>query len=512
MIPALGDNGRFGVVVAVAIGLAGSAAAEPVASPQAPAFSPAFSMTIDGLPARRVAVDTPRTEPTAFAGPVSKTIYLERCRGGCVVHMGMNDARTNTSTIPMVQVAMVTEFTNSTGTPGTAADNEWRRLVTCMQEVYSPYNVVVTDVKPTTGTYHEAIIAGDPRDIGLGRDILGVAPLASDCSALDNVMSFSFANRHPKIPGDINGNILNVCWTAAQESAHAFGLDHEYSFVAGNRSACSDPMTYRNDCGGEKFFRNEPASCGETTTRPCKCGTSQNSHAKLVTVFGAGTPITGKPTAVLVSPTTGGALGTTVSVDAGAKRGVARVELYFNGFKWAEQPGAAFELTGQPDPSSYAIRVPADLPDSVVDVKAIAYDDLGASTESGLATVTKGTPCATAATCVKGQKCEAGKCFWDPANGEIGDDCSYAQFCKSGLCSGTKDQQICTQPCIPGDASSCPADFACLMSSPSAGVCFFASTGGGCCSVGEGDALWWGHLGLGAAAFGFVVRRRRRRR
>ena len=41
-------------------------------------------------------------------------------------------------------------------------------------------------------------------------------------------------------------------------------------------------MTYRNDCGGEKFFRNEIANCGETANRTCKCGGTQNSHAKIL--------------------------------------------------------------------------------------------------------------------------------------------------------------------------------------------------------------------------------------
>ena len=35
----------------------------------------------------------------------------------------------------------------------------------------------------------------------------------------------------------------NICWTAAQETAHALGLDHEYVFADGT-SACSDPMKF----------------------------------------------------------------------------------------------------------------------------------------------------------------------------------------------------------------------------------------------------------------------------
>ena len=82
----------------------------------------------------------------------------------------------------------------------------------------------------------------------------------------------------------------NICWTAAQETAHALGLDHEYVFSDGT-SACNDPMTYRMDCGGQKFFRNKAAQCGEVGVRTCRCGGSQNSHVKIRGVFGDGTSL-----------------------------------------------------------------------------------------------------------------------------------------------------------------------------------------------------------------------------
>jgi MYXO-CTERM domain-containing protein len=383
--------------------------------------------------------------------------------------------------------------------------------------VYSPYNVMVTDQPPTGGVaFHKAIVAGNPGDIGYKPDILGVAPLSSDCSAIDNVISFTFANSHPGNASTANERVLAICWTAAQESAHAYGLDHEFQFTEitaltpNNGSACNDPMTYRTDCGGQKFFRNASAKCGETgTSRPCKCGATQNSHLKILSVFGAGSPITGNPTIALTDPAVGGSLNRGVSAMAGSKRGVARVELYFNGYKWVEVPGAQFGVKGQPAPSPYTALVPSELPNSIVDVKMIAYDDLGAATESSVVTVTKGAPCESASTCAAGQKCETGKCFWDPPAGEVGDSCSFPQFCKSGVCTGTSDQQICTQSCIPGVADSCPSGLECLMQSANAGVCFFPTTGG-CCSVDRSDRAWWVQLALAAAVLAYVGRRRRR--
>src|SRR5437868_14125600 len=78
--------------ILVAVWGAAPAAAGPVGSPV---------LTATGVPGERIAVDTP---PERFATPnaasVSPTIYLNRCRGGCTVHMGNNDARTDTSSIP----------------------------------------------------------------------------------------------------------------------------------------------------------------------------------------------------------------------------------------------------------------------------------------------------------------------------------------------------------------------------------------------------------------------------
>ncbi len=499
------------VALAATLAAASFASAETkttTTNPDAPA-------TLGG---KRLAVETPVTAytPRVQGAGISPTLFLDRCAGGCNIHGGnINDARTLTSTIPNPGDYLVNEFENAAHQSGAAADAEWGMFVQCMKEVYSPFMVNVTDVQPPPGvSYHLALVAGKPPEVGLGNDILGVAPLAGNCAAFDNVISFSFANAHPQT--DPKDRALNICWTAAQESAHAFGLDHEYAFIDG-RSACNDPMTYRFDCGGEKFFRNETAKCGEDQDRPCQCGANQNSHLKILSVFGAGTPITAAPMSTVTTPSVGStaasSLPATVISSAFSPRGIARVELYLNGFKWADAKGAAFGRTGQPV-SAYGLTVPPGVPDSVYDVVARAYDDLGAFTDSAPITVTKGAAggCATAATCAAGQKCEAGKCFWDAPIGEVGDDCTFAQFCKSGVCQGTADQQICTQSCVPGVSDSCPtgSGLSCVEVSTGEGVCFFVEDSGGCCSASGGNG--WVPGGLAAFVVGAVLFRRRRPR
>lgn len=479
------------LVVAV---LGGIAEAAPDARPASPS-------------GKRLAIDTP---VEAFSGPelagpasglrhaISRVIYLERCVGGCRVTGGnVNDARTLTSTIPSAGSYTITEFEDALGNRGAAANTEWNLLVQCMREVYSPYDVEITDQRPTAGSYHLAIVAGNPQQIGLAPNVLGVAPLAGNCAAFDNVISFSFSGAHPQT--QIEAHMLNVCWTAAQESAHAFGLDHEFEFVDG-RSACNDPMTYRMDCGGQKFFRNQAAFCGEEQQRDCKCTTVQNSHRSLEQLFGPGALLTAAPTVSLQNPPTpDGPLPANVIAMASSPRGVAKVELFLNGFPMVTVPGAAFGVDGQPA-SSYGLVPPANLPNSIYDMFVRASDDIGAFTDTPVVRVIKGGPCTSAEACLPEQACEEGRCSWDPAVGEIGDECGYDQFCKSLLCRGTADLQICTQTCVVEDPLGCPVDMSCNN-----GVCFF--TEGGCCSAAPGQ---WMPAGLLAflVSLGLFGRRR----
>jgi len=460
----------------------------------------------------RIPVSKGRFITMPYNGPVaaqtSGYIYLNRCTGGCTISNGADDARAMSSSIVAPGTHVVTEFQNDAGQTGAAADDAWHALLTCVQEVYSPFAVTVSDVPPSNGvSYTMGIAAGNPSDVGLPNDILGVG--LATCAPLDNVISFSFANHES---GSGLTRMYDACWTIAQETAHNFGLEHEYQFTDGN-SACSDPMTYREDCGGEKFFRNKPAACGEYSSRTCSCGGTQNSVGKLTKALGAGTSIIPAPTSMILTPAAGPvSAGFTVGVAAGSRRGVDHVELWLNNHLWATVPGAAFGQNGQPNPSNYTLTAPSNVPDGVIDVVAKAYDDLAIETDSATITVMKGAACASAASCLTGQKCEAGKCFWDPPTGKLGDACTYNEFCTSGMCQNSDVGQYCTQSCVVNSDGACPAMFDCIATSDTQGVCLpQGKAGGGCCSVGhESAGAKWAHVGLGLFVFGLVIRRRRR--
>ncbi|HUS32492.1 MAG TPA: MYXO-CTERM sorting domain-containing protein [Kofleriaceae bacterium] len=450
----------------------------------------ALAAVIVALPARANA-DVPAVSPY---------LYLNRCSGGCMVKGGFDDARALTSSLPCNGTTtcgggscqcngvgggefLIDEFEDTAGNVGAAADAEWKAILKCVQEVYSPYNITVSDVPPPGGLSHSmAIVAGYPHNIGYrDTDIGGIAPGTLGCGPQDNVVSFSFANTYA---GPADHRILTLCYVASQESAHAFGVpDHTFNFIDG-QSGCIDPMSYRGDCGGQRFFRNKLANCGEGGPRPCKCP-NQNSHKRLLSTFGPGTPITRPPAVRIDSPTMGTVTnGQVVFATASAQRGIFRVELWLNGYKWASVPGAKWGANGQPE-SQYALTFPAMVPDGVIDIVVKAFDDIEAKAETSVITVTKGQPCMSADSCLKGQKCDAGKCFWEEPRGQVGDACDYPQFCISSDCLNTDQGQYCSQDCVVGVSDSCPAGFSCEGAAGATGKCVKEDVGGGCCSVGD---------------------------
>ena len=144
------------------------------------------------------------------------------------------------------------------------------------------------DQRPAVGVLHMALDRGQP---GGHRLQHGIRRRRARLRRLPPRRKRRSRTRSPICPTCSRRRTAATASTAcagliAQEIAHIYGLDHEYSFVDGNSSACNDPMTYRDDCGGQKFFRNQrgavrrvrPArpGCGPSTT----AASAQNSHAQ----------------------------------------------------------------------------------------------------------------------------------------------------------------------------------------------------------------------------------------
>jgi MYXO-CTERM domain-containing protein len=295
-----------------------------------------------------------------------------------------------------------------------------------------------------------------------------------------------------------------LCATASQEIAHTYGLDHSFSFLDG-RSSCRDPMTYRFDCGGQKFFRNDIAVCGELAVRDCRCGPTQNSHTFLLNLIGAGTPTT-STTVSITSPEDGASIGdgATIVAPAFGQRGITEVVFRLNTYVWEKLPGRAFGPDGQPL-SNYNFTLPPDVPDGVIDIEVEARDDLNVVSTAKV-TVTKGAPCATADTCAAGQYCDAGRCIWDPPAGEVGDACEYQQFCVDERCDTHDGESFCTRGCVTGIGDACPMGLECV-DDPAGDYCWPVADSAGCCST-TSDMPWTG-FAFALGVLGLLARRRR---
>ncbi|MCA9678583.1 MAG: hypothetical protein KC464_26385, partial [Myxococcales bacterium] len=455
-------------------------------------------------PAGKQLIMVPEPDESFAAGgdpTISKILYVNRCVGGCQVYKGsINNALTNTSTIPAGndgQLFTISEFQHDQAT--------WDTLMQCLRDIFLPYDVMVTDVDPGMVPHHEAIAAGAPSEVNLPSSIGGIAP--SGCEPRNNAISFSFLNTYPA------NQVLEMCATVGQESSHSYGLgDHLYD--------CTDPMTYLGNCG-QKFFRNKLMPCGEFALRDCNCtGTRQNSHVKLLSVFGPSGATIPSPTVSIVYPAEGAAVANDLEVisEADDPRTVFRVELYLNDWLWDTYVEDDSITPPWSPPANYRLRPSGTWPDGNYEVKIVAYNDLGASSAATI-NVTKGSACTSADQCLAGQTCESGGCRWAAPTGQIGDACTYDQFCVGpntydGTCASDGNQSICTRECFTGVNDDCPDGTACLDTSGGAvtGVCWPAAADDpGCCSTSAPSrAGLLAQLTMVGLVVGFLLRRRRR--
>ncbi len=424
-------------------------------------------------------------------------MYLNRCAGGCTMTPGAeDDARTGMSTV-------VTPGGPHQISDFSLGDDVWNDVVQCLRDVWSPYNLTFVETRPApTELYSEAVIAGRGGQVIGDEEFAGYAPLDNFCRSLSYAISFTFANQWEDYNLGAN-TATDICRVASQEIAHTYGLDHIYQFLEGD-SSCSDPMTYRFDCGGQKFFRNRAAVCGEEQVRQCRCGPTQQSHTWLTTILQTGSPITTTDVDI-TAPADGATIsnGQTISASGVSQRGITKVTFRLNGYPWGTLPGVPFGPNGQPR-ANYNFTLPADVPDGIIDVEVEAVDDIDVRS-TAMVTVTKGAPCSTADSCAAGQSCDAGRCIWPAPVGEIGDQCAFPQFCLEPRCDTHDGASFCTRECVVGLDDSCGGGLECV-DDPAGAYCWPAPESAGCCSTSRD--LPWSGLGVGAIVL-FVVRRRR---
>lgn len=269
--------------------------------------------------------------PAAATGntlAITRTIYLNR--QGVTLRPGPNNSQANTSTV----VARTSEVP-----AWQVSDPDWAATVACMAEIWSPFDVTVTDVDPGATPHVEAVFGGAPSDVGLDDDIGGISPFTSDCSVIERSIVFAFTSNLPRRP-------RVVCEVMSQEIAHSYGLDHEL--------AADDPMSYLAYAGNRRF-QDRDVACGETTARPCgisgtACRPSQNSFQLLRARLGAADRDNEPPLVAITAPAESASVAAGFSITATATDNIAveSVAVYVDGELLATTTSEPYRFTTDP--------------------------------------------------------------------------------------------------------------------------------------------------------------------
>jgi hypothetical protein len=220
----------------------------------------------DGVELARYVVVDDAAVVTQTARAQSRTIYLNR--HGVTLTPGATSSITNRSSLISAPATIP---------PWHASDELWSETVTCVREMFAPFDVRFTETSPGNVPHIEAVFGGTSTMLGLPIVAGGVAPMSTSCKVIESSIVFAFTDT-------LSANAKTICEVMAQEIAHSYGLDHVL--------LAPDPMTYLS-YAGKRSFQDTLAACGELTARPCgvpghpSCRAMQNSYELLVERLGA---------------------------------------------------------------------------------------------------------------------------------------------------------------------------------------------------------------------------------
>ena len=464
---------KLALVLGLAVGLTFGASLSS-AAPAAAAGGERMMIRVDNPDT----IFPPDQPDTAFVPP-SRILFVNWCDGNCIIKAGQDNSRTNTSSIVRQ---------TRTISPYVGGANLRSQILGCVRNAYSRFNITVTDVEPGNVPHFEAIAAGTPTQAGFSNGVAGVSPFT--CGVIPNAITFNFLNLNPN-------DVLDACWTIAQESSHAFGLSHEFDG--------RDYMTY-NPQPAAKSFVDQSLCIGTSgccqPAQECQCGPNmQNSYQKIFTLFGGANPT--PPTVSFNQPRANAAVrgGFPIEVTASDNNGVAQVQVLIDDAPYTNLNTSPFVTNG-----------PMTLTDGTHTLTAIAVDTQGADARTTI-TVLVGSGCESADDCTAsgdGQVCVDGRCVpGENVTGGLGTECVGGGDCASGQCAAKDGQQLCTEACDPS-SEGCPGGYTCLSNGAGGGLCW-PGEAAAClgCSTNKNDPTM--PIGFGLVVAGLVVRRRRKR-
>jgi hypothetical protein len=199
-----------------------------------------------------------RVTKTSFQpGGLPLPIYLNPTGGK--FRAGVDDAGAGVSSVVASAGRTSVDF------PGYDGGVDWDELVACVGKELSAFNVRVTDERPTSGPYIEAVVGGDGSEIGMA-GYAGVAPMdTTGCHLIDRAVVFVFARQLRDLRGACEATVATI--------GHAASLDHTFD--------CTDSMSYLGGCG-DRHLQDDEMACGELAERPCVCGRERQSSVDVL--------------------------------------------------------------------------------------------------------------------------------------------------------------------------------------------------------------------------------------
>ncbi len=402
-------------------------------------------------------VDSPCPGPACTADLVEpqaqgrRVVYLAFDGVTLTRSQSNDDARTNTSAIVNSSTEVIPAFNISSlsSTNGMTRAQIIDAVIDDLYTIHADFNVDFVTTRPSSGYYSMIVFGGSCGSVAGSTNCAGIALL--DCGdQMPANITFVF-------PGGLR--VADLATTAAQEAAHAFGLGH---------TSDVDDVMYpqiRTQVPSGFGAGNIPDGSGCPSS-----ATYQDSYQKMMQTIGPRGQDTVGPLVIITSPTEGATIGGGTSLTASISDdiAVARARLEIDG-----------QLHGEKTDPPWSWGLPL-LSAGTHQLTVRAWD---LSNNDGFARVNVNVDAGTGPSCNGPEDCETwedcvnGQCQGSP-DGELGDPCTSAQECLSGLCATSGDDQRCTQTC--DAATPCPEGFDCLNGT----VCWPGSGGGG---GGEGE-------------------------